>query len=444
MTKKTYKTVIIGLGETGLSVARYLAKKDATFAVFDTRDSPPKLDDFKSEMPDVEIALGSFNDHLLNGTNRIIVSPGVPLSHPLLLQAKKQGIKIDSDIGIFYEVAAAPIIGITGSNGKTTVITLLEAMLGDSALEIATGGNIGAPALDLLHGKRPDYYLLELSSFQLEATQHLKTKVSSILNITPDHIDRHIDFDSYARAKRRLYKNTETVVFNRHDQNTYSNSISSKLSFGLDKPNDDSEYGIRSDRGVTWLCRGKDRLVAAGDLHLYGQHNLLNALASLAIIECLEIPLDNLIPILKNFKGLPHRTNLIFSKDDINWYDDSKATNVGATLAALQSCSRKNILILGGQSKGADFSILREAVLLHANAVILLGEAAREIEEALFDTVPFFHAQDMQSAVSKARELVRPGENVLLSPACASLDMYQDYIHRGNTFTKHVEEQSDG
>ncbi|MEG3592180.1 MAG: UDP-N-acetylmuramoyl-L-alanine--D-glutamate ligase [Pseudomonadota bacterium] len=444
MTQKTYKTVIIGLGETGLSVARYLAKKDVTFAVFDTRDSPPKLDDFKSEMPDVEIALGSFNDDLLNGTNSIIVSPGVPLSHPLLLQAKKQGIKIDSDIGIFCEAAAAPIIGVTGSNGKTTVITLLKAMLGDSALEISTGGNIGDPALGLLCDKSPDYYLLELSSFQLEATQHLKTKISSILNITPDHIDRHTDFDAYVKAKQRLYEDTEIVVFNRHDQNTYSNSISRKVSFGLDEPNNDSEYGIRSNRGAAWLCRGKERLVAASDLHFYGQHNLLNALATLAIIECLEIPLDNLIPTLKNFQGLPHRTNLIFSKDDINWYDDSKATNVGATLAALQSFSRKNILILGGQSKGADFSILREAILLHTNAVILLGEAAQEIEEALSDTVPFFHAQDMRSAVSKARELVRPGENVLLSPACASLDMYQDYIHRGNTFIKHVAEQSDG
>ena len=383
---------------------------------------------------------GKFDPDLFVNARRIVVSPGVPLSESVLQVAKDQGVEITGDIDLFAREITAPVVGITGSNGKSTVTTLLSAMIKSAGMNVSMGGNIGKPALDLLSDET-DLYVLELSSFQLETLASLPMQVAVVLNISPDHLDRYDDLASYALSKQVIYENAANLVVNRDDALASQNLPSNKpvVGFTLNEPGD-NDFGLRCYGNESWLCRGQEKLLPAASLKIKGQHNTANALAALAMGSLLNIPLKPMLDALKNFGGLQHRTQWLAEINGVHWFNDSKATNVGASLAAIEGLPGTHVLIAGGESKQADFSPLKQVAKDRLRAVVLIGRDADIIESALDNVVPVLHAVDMDDAVKKAAELAQPGDNVLLSPACASFDMYQNFEHRGAAFIQSVQE----
>ncbi|MEO5702942.1 MAG: UDP-N-acetylmuramoyl-L-alanine--D-glutamate ligase [Gammaproteobacteria bacterium] len=441
------RTVIIGLGKTGLSCARFLAARDVPLAVTDSRAQPPGLTYLQQELPQVALFMEGFNTEILTRAEQIVVSPGVSLKEPIITEAMKRGIPVLGDIELFARYTRAPVIAITGSNGKSTVTTLVGLMAQCAGLEVRVGGNLGTPALDLVQDCEPDLYVLELSSFQLETTHSLNAAAAVVLNITPDHMDRYADIDEYIRAKARAYNGDGVMVINVDDPTVNAMICPDRrlVRFGLAAPAPDG-FGLRSECGETCLARGGQSLLPVRELRIKGSHNIANALAALALGDALNLPLAAMLKALREFPGLPHRSQWVAERDGINWYNDSKGTNVGATLAALQGLATsadsnhgKVVLIAGGDGKGADFTPLRTAVADHARAVVLIGRDAPIIEAALNNIVPVVHARNMQEAVGAARNLAQRGDQVLLSPACASFDMYSGYEERGRMFVVAVE-----
>ena len=433
-------TLVVGLGMTGLSVVRHLHNLGEPVVVVDSRDIPPALHEFKQSCPNIPLHTGKFDHKLFTGAHRIVVSPGVPMSEPALKLAQEQGIEISGDIDLFANEATAPVVAITGSNGKSTVTTLVALMAEKNGINVAVGGNIGVPVLDLLDEPK-DLYVLELSSFQLETLNRLPMISSVVLNISADHMDRYPDVATYAMSKQAIYRDTEHAVVNRDDPVVSRMLPASQKSIGftLGRP-DTGDFGLCVADNIEYLCTHDEQLVETSALKIRGKHNLANALAALALGQSIGLPMPAMLQALKQFPGLPHRTQWVVELNGVSWYNDSKGTNVGATLAAIEGLPGKHVLIAGGQGKGADFSLLAAAVKQRCRALVLIGEDADKIAAAIEDAVPVEYADTMESAVKLAAGLAQKGDNVLLSPACASFDMYQGFEQRGDAFIQAVQE----
>lgn len=436
------RTLVVGLGKTGLSCVRYLCEKGRDVAVADSRLSPPGLDELRAEWPDLPVYLGEFDADLFAGFNELVVSPGISVAEPAIRVAADKGAVIRGDIDLFSEVADAPIIAITGSNGKTTVTTLVGEMARAAGRRVEVGGNIGTPALELL-GRGADLYVLELSSFQLETTRELNALAATVLNVSDDHMDRYPDKMAYFQAKQRIFNGCQNAVVNLDDalSTPMARDNLRFLCFGFHRVNPDT-FSTRDDDEGTWITFGFDNLLLAEELGLMGQHNISNVMAALALGHAAGLPMDVMLETAKRFKGLPHRCEFVRRVSDVDYINDSKGTNVGATAAAIESlvpAGGKIVLIAGGEGKGADFSLLAEPVATHCRAVVLIGTDAETIATALGNRVETVNAADIAGAVHTARKLAQPGDRVLLSPACASFDMFRDYGDRGDRFRQQVE-----
>lgn len=436
------RTLIVGLGKTGLSCARFLSKQGREFAVADSRQQPPGLDEFRAEWPDVTVMLGEFDSQQFQAFNELVVSPGISIEHPAIAAAQAQGAVIRGDIDLFAEAADAPIIAITGSNGKTTVTTLVGEMARAAGRRVEVGGNIGTPALDLL-GRGADLYVLEVSSFQLETTESLNAEVATVLNVSDDHMDRYPDKMAYFQAKQRIYRGVHNAVVNLDDplSTPMARDNLRFLCFGFNRINPETFSTREDDRG-TWITWGFDNLLLTRDLSLMGRHNTSNVMAALALGHAAGLPMATMVEAAKAFRGLPHRCELVRTLDGVDYINDSKGTNVGATVAAIESLvpeQGKLVLILGGEGKGADFSPLVEPIARHCRGVVLIGRDAPKLASVLGERAPQTMAESFQSAVASAREMAQSGDRVLLSPACASFDMFRDYNDRGDQFRALVE-----
>ena len=440
------KTVILGMGATGLSVARFLSSLGESFVFADTRNEPPRLQEVTDQYPGVKIVLGAFDSDLLVNFDRVIVSPGIALSEPALVNAAELGIELLGDLELFLEHAKAPVIAITGSNGKSTVTTLVGQMANDSGLEVGVGGNLGTPMLDLLDD-RHQLYVLELSSFQLELLNDARGAVVALLNVSPDHMDRYANLQHYHAAKHRIFRGAGKVVVNREDLLTKP-LISSQISlssFALNQP-DLGDFGILEGLEEGYLAYGIERLMRISEVSIKGTHNLANALAALALGYAIDLPMASMLLTLKNFKGLPHRCENIAEINGVLYIDDSKGTNVGATQAALQgfgSGLRKNlILIAGGQGKDQDFSGLKAPAQKYVKQALLFGEDAQQIADSLAGHCDSTLVDSLPQAAQRASEMAMAGDIVLLSPACASFDMFSGFVERGLCFQQAVADLS--
>jgi UDP-N-acetylmuramoylalanine--D-glutamate ligase len=443
MQMHNWDTLVVGLGQTGLSVARHLQARGVAFAVVDSRANPPGKAELLAEFPQTPYHFGAFSEAAawFASAATLVVSPGIAIATPEIHAAGERGAAIIGDIELFVREAQAPVIAITGSNGKSSVTTLVDIMAQKAGMKSYAGGNLGYAALDLLAQPTPDLYVVELSSFQLETTQSLRAVSAVVLNVSEDHMDRYPSFADYAAAKQVAYQHCGCAVVNRDDAVVMGMlsqlECGHSVSFGLDIPTD-GQYGLREDAGKRWLAKGETLLLAVNDMKLPGEHNYANALAALALGEAAGIPLDGMLAALREFTGLAHRTQWVRERAGVNWYNDSKGTNVGATLAALAGLPGKTVLIAGGQGKGADFSPLRAVAMEKARALVLIGEDRNKIADVVEGYAPYVFAYDMADAVAIAAELAQAGDNVLLSPACASFDMFKSYVHRGEVFSAEV------
>jgi UDP-N-acetylmuramoylalanine--D-glutamate ligase len=435
--------IVVGLGKSGMSLVRFLARQGLAFAVVDTRANPPELATLGEQFPQVEVRCGELDVDFLCRASELLVSPGLAIATPALQAAAARGVKLSGDIDLFARYAKAPIVAITGSNAKSTVTTLVGEMAAAAGKKVAVGGNLGTPALDLLDDE-VELYVLELSSFQLETTDQLNAEVATCLNISEDHMDRYASLAAYHLAKHRIFRGARQVVVNRDD------ALSRPLvaddlpcwSFGLGKP-DFKRFGLLEESGEKCLAYQFDALLPVRELKIRGAHNQANALAALALGHAAGLPMAPMLEALKRFAGLPHRCQWVGERNGVSYYDDSKATNVGAALAAIEGLGAdlagKLVLLAGGDGKGADFSALAKPVAQYCRAVLLLGRDAERLAAALGEGVPLIRVATLEEAVQRAAELARPGDAVLLSPACASLDMFKNFEERGRLFAQAVE-----
>jgi len=439
----THLQVIIGLGLTGLSCARYLAEKNQPFAINDTRSHPPLLAEFQREFPDVPISLGQLDKDLLDKASRLIMSPGVALQQPAIVQQMRRGVPVIGDIELFVQETKVPIIAITGTNAKSTVTSLVGAMAATAGVRVQVGGNLGPPAMDLLRHPETELFVLELSSFQLETVHSLAPRVATVLNVTPDHMDRYATLQEYMQAKQHVYTNCETAICNRDDPLTECGDRfkKQKIHFTLNVPRA-NEFGLVEKNADYYLAYEDEILLPVRELPIVGRHYQANALAALALGQGFGLAMAPMLETLRTFKGLPHRCQLVRFCHGIYWYNDSKGTNVGATLAAIEGLGHgmqgKLILIAGGIGKNADFTPLVSPIANYARAVVLIGEAATLLAKTLGDRVAVHFAHSMEEAVVTAARIAQQGDSVLLSPACASLDMFKNFEHRGQVFAEIV------
>ena len=434
--------IVVGLGKSGMSVVRHLARRGLPFAVVDTRANPPELAALKAQYPDVEVRCGVLDPDFLCRASELLVSPGLAVTTPALQAAAAKGVKLSGDIELFAREAKAPIIAITGSNAKSTVTTLVGEMAAAAGRKVAVGGNLGTPALDLLCDE-VELYVLELSSFQLETTDRLDAEVATCLNVSEDHMDRYDGLPAYHQAKHRIFRGARQVVINRDDRLSrplVADDIPT-WSFGLGKP-DFKGFGLFEENGERYLAFQFDALMPASQLKIRGAHNQSNALAALALGHAVGLPMEAMLATLRTFSGLAHRCQWVGERRGVAYYDDSKATNVGAALAAIDGLGSdidgELVLIAGGDGKGADFSALHSPVQHQCRAVVLLGRDAERLAAALDGAAPIHRVQTLQEAVELAARLAQPGDAVLLSPACASLDMFENFEDRGRQFAAAV------
>ncbi|MFW1786041.1 UDP-N-acetylmuramoyl-L-alanine--D-glutamate ligase [Acinetobacter nosocomialis] len=431
--------VVAGLGISGVSAVNFLHEQGYQVAVTDSRPTPPGHDQIPA---DVKISFGQLDQELLLQAEEIILSPGLAPQLPEIQAAIAKGISVVGDIQLLRRATDVPIVAITGSNAKSTVTTLMGLMAKDAGKKVAVGGNLGRPALDLLKDQ-PELLVLELSSFQLETTSHLNAEVAVVLNMSEDHLDRHGNMLEYHQAKHRIFQGVKKVVFNRDDalSRPLVPDTTPMQSFGLNAP-DLNQYGVLRDAdGTLWLARGLQRLIKSSDLYIQGMHNVANALACLALGEAIGLPMESMLETLKHFKGLEHRCEYVKTVHDVRYYNDSKGTNVGATLAAIDGLGAaievkkgKVALILGGQGKGQDFTLLRSSIEKYAKVVVLIGEDAPVIEQAIQGATKILHAATLKEAVELCQRETQAEDVVLLSPACASFDMFKSYNDRGQQF----------
>jgi UDP-N-acetylmuramoylalanine--D-glutamate ligase len=436
------RALVLGLGRTGLSCARYLRGKGIDVRVADTRARPPGYERLQAELPDVELRTGPFENSLLDDASQVVVSPGLSVHEPVVVEAARRGLPVVGDIELFAREVAAPVAAVTGTNGKSTVTTLVADLANAAGRTAIAGGNLGEPALDLLERPVPDLYVLELSSFQLETTYSLAMRTAAVLNVTPDHMDRYANVEEYAAAKARIFDRCDVAVVNLDDPlvRRMPRDGQQVLSFGLEAR--DADYTLLDAPEVPepTLARHGEPLLPLSAMRIQGLHNAANALAALAMSEALELPRATSLEALREFGGLPHRAQWVADVGGVRYVNDSKGTNVGATVAAVGGMRGPLVVIAGGDGKNADFSELRVAFHGKVRHVVLIGRDAPRIEAALAGVVPTERAIDLPAAVRAAQRAARPGDTVLLSPACASLDMFRDYTHRGEVFAAAVRE----
>jgi UDP-N-acetylmuramoylalanine--D-glutamate ligase len=443
---KPSSAVIVGLGRTGLSCVRHLRARGWKLAVTDTRAEPPQLGALRELDPRIPVRLGALDTRLLEDALCVVVSPGVSLEEPFFAEARRRGLEIVGDIELFARAVDAPVVGITGTNGKSTVTTLVGRMAARAGVKVRVGGNLGEPALDLLAaadraGEAVDLYVLELSSFQLEATHSLDLAAAAVLNVSPDHLDRYASVAAYADAKARIFARAATAVINLDDplvvamprpgQRTLSFSL--RAAIGAD-------YAVAIHDGSAWLTRRGQPLLPVSSMRIRGLHNAANALASLALGEALGLPLPAMLAELEAFTGLAHRTQWVAEVAGVTYIDDSKGTNVGATIAAVAGMDGPLVIIAGGDGKNQDFGPLAAAFSGKVHHTVLIGRDGRLIGEVLRGVCGTEYCASLEEAVRAAAAAARPGDTVLLSPACASLDMFRDYAHRGAVFAQAVKE----
>ena len=435
--------IVVGLGKSGMSLVRFLAQQGVSFAVADTRANPPELATLRRDYPQVEVRCGELDVEFLCRADELYVSPGLALATPALQAAAASGVKLSGDIDLFARNAKAPIVAISGSNAKSTVTTLVGEMAAAAGKRVAVGGNLGTPALDLLSDDI-ELYVMELSSFQLETTNQLGAEVATVLNVSEDHMDRYSGLPAYHLAKHRIFRGARQVVVNRQDALTRP-LMGEGLpcwTFGLSAP-DFKAFGLREENGEKYLAFEFQNLMPVRELKVRGAHNQANALAALALGHAVGLPFDAMLSSLRSFTGLEHRCQWVRELDGVSYYNDSKATNVGAALAAIDGLGSdmdgKLVLIAGGDGKGADFSGLAESVAKYCRAVVLMGRDAPLIAAALGNAVPQVFVNSLDDAIEQSRSLARPGDAVLLSPACASFDMFKNYEERGQLFARAVE-----
>ena len=443
--------LVLGLGESGLAAACWCARQGARLRVADTRATPPYLEELRRRVGSADFCSGEFDQALLAGIDLLVLSPGLPGDLPVVIQARAAGIPVLGEIELFAQGLhclgqSAPVLAITGTNGKTTTTALTGHLLRATGKAVGVAGNISPAALAALMAAQdanalPQIWVLELSSFQLETTATLNPAAATVLNVSDDHLDRYAGLDEYAAVKARIFSGGGVQVLNRDDPRVSRMALAERrvITFGLDAPPAAGDFGLRSQSGEVWLAQGERCLLPLSGLPLAGLHNAANAMAALALCVSIGFDVDSLLPALRSFGGLPHRVEKITEKDGVTWYDDSKGTNVGATVAALAGLGggvgRKSVVIAGGDGKGQDFSPLRNAVATHARAVILIGRDGALIGQAIAGAgIRTESAADMADAVKRAAALALPGDAVLLSPACASFDMFRNYEHRAQVF----------
>ncbi|MCB1754303.1 MAG: UDP-N-acetylmuramoyl-L-alanine--D-glutamate ligase [Gammaproteobacteria bacterium] len=442
LTELQNKSVlVVGLGKSGLSVARYLNRHAVPFAVADNRQNPPGIAEIRTRFPDVRV-FNEFDAEVFGGFDVLVVSPGLSLDEPAIKAALKKGRQVIGDIELFAWSVTRPVVSVTGSNGKSTVVAMLGAMAEASGVKAKVCGNFGDPALDSLDDAAISLYILELSSFQLETTDSLKSQVACILNISEDHMDRYTSMAEYIAAKQKVFDNASCLVINHDDRKTWpvkNSAVRETVFFTNGVPERGDMFGISLIDGQTCLMLGEERLMPVSDLKVVGRHNALNALAALAIGRQAGLAIKDMIAALKVFNGLPHRVQFVSESNGVRWINDSKGTNVDATVQAVKGLNAPVILIAGGVGKGADFSPLGVVANQHIKAAVLIGRDAALIAEVLGRTgVPVMFASTMAEAVENAASLAVAGDVVLLSPACASFDMFKNFEERGDIFVREV------
>ena len=435
-------TVIIGLGKTGLSCAHFLAKRNQLFAVMDSREKPPELENFIKAYPHVKLVCGQFSEKLLNKACEIVLSPGVSVQDPIIKRHITMGKSVIGDIELFARTANKSIIAITGSNGKTTVTVLVGLMIKAAGKRASVCGNIGQPVLSQITSKF-DYYVLELSSFQLETTFSLRPAAATILNISEDHMNRYACLEDYRRAKQRIYIDCSMAVVNADAPEIWRNLSFEKtpLSFGI---NNQADFSLIKRHQKSFIAYQNQVLISTEELKLNSRHHIQNALAALALGKIVGIPIEMMLQVLREFSGIRHRCQWVRRLCKVDYYNDSKSTNVAATQAAIESLGQvaqgRIILIAGGQGKGGNFLPLKDLVKHYVKQVILIGEDASLLEETLKGITFIKYAHSMSEAVKYSAKVAQSGDIVLLSPACASFDMFINYEHRGDVFIEMVEE----
>lgn len=457
------RVLVLGLGDTGLSMTRWLTRHGAEVRVADTRADPPHAALLAEEMPHVAVATGTFDDPAFHDVDLIAISPGIDRRERSVAAAARRGVPIVGDIELFARALATlntqhstlgipKVLAITGSNGKSTVTAMAGDMCRAAGLATVVAGNIGLPVLDALAAAEnddmmPQAFVLELSSFQLESTSSLRPAAATVLNLSEDHLDRYDGMAGYAAAKARIFAGDGRQVINRDDRWSMGMALPGRevSTFGLGAPGNDSEWGIREMRGARCLAQGGRSLLPVDELPVAGLHNAANALAALALVSTIDLPEAPLLEALRRYQGLPHRVQKVAEIGGVEFFDDSKGTNVGATVAALNGLAQPVVLIAGGDGKGQDFTPLAPAVAQHARAVVLIGRDAGMIARALAGCgVPLVRAHDMDDAVQAAFNASRPGDAVVLSPACASYDMFRNYVHRAEIFVQAVTRLAQG
>ncbi|HEX4243375.1 MAG TPA: UDP-N-acetylmuramoyl-L-alanine--D-glutamate ligase [Steroidobacteraceae bacterium] len=456
------KSVVVGLGKTGASCVRYLSKRGIAAGVTDSREAPPGLEGLEGIRGSIDVRLGGFDLSLLDGASQVLMSPGVSLDEPIARAARDRGIEVVGDVELFARNVRAPVIGITGTNGKSTVTTLVARMAAAAGRAVLAGGNLGEPVLDLLEHPAPDLYVLELSSFQLETTSSLELAAAVVLNVTADHMDRYASIEAYARAKARIFAHAATVVLNVDDPRVAGmraaveragagTATDAALPGGGRRPDaavprivtfsierSDADFSLLRHAGGTFLAWHGERLLELERLKITGLHNAANALAALALGEAVGLPMPGMLATLESFRGLPHRSAWVADIEGVRYVDDSKGTNVGATIAAVEGMRGPLVMIAGGEGKGQDFTPLAAAFRGKVRHTVLIGKDAASVAAALDGVCPTETVASMREAVLAAARAAGKGDTVLLSPACASLDMFRDYGHRGDVFAEEV------
>lgn len=435
-TSTDSKALVLGMGITGVSIAGWLAAQNRSAVFADSRLEPPGLDRVRAMFPETDVHCGALPERVPDGIDEVLVSPGLPLDIPVLQDAFARDIPVRSDIDLFVGICAAKVLGITGSNGKSTVTSLVAQMLQAAGLKAVAGGNLGMAALDLL-SEDADIAVLELSSFQLERSVELPLHAAVVLNVSPDHLDQHGDLESYRRAKARIYAQADTAVVNRDSQGPAPRAGASEVGFGLGIPSP-KDWGVIDRDDGQWIARGSIAVMPVSNLQIAGRHNLLNVLAAFALADTLDVPLDGLVVGAQLFPGLPHRMQVVASEDGITWIDDSKATNEAAALASIDSVEGRLILIAGGDAKGGELRELAGKLKERDAFVIVLGKDAQLFLDQLQGDCDVHAVSDMDAAVKLAASVAGAGTTVLLAPACSSLDMYANFAERGDRFAEAV------
>jgi UDP-N-acetylmuramoylalanine--D-glutamate ligase len=436
------QSVVVGLGKTGASCVRYLAKRGMRVSATDSRPAPPGLAELGALAQSIDLRLGGFDLSLLDGAAQVLMSPGVSLDEPIAREARARGIDVLGDVELFARAVRAPVIGITGTNGKSTVTTLVARMAAAAGYRVLAGGNLGEPALDLLEEPTPDLYVLELSSFQLETTSSLALQAAVVLNVTADHLDRYASVEEYARAKGRIFAKAATVVLNADDpwvcamRGNAAREAAHTVTFSVVGAN--ADFSLQRIDSKTFLARRGEPLFDTARMKITGLHNAANALAALALGEAVGLPTEKMLEALESFPGLSHRSAWVADIGGVRYIDDSKGTNVGATIAAVAGMPGPLVMIAGGEGKGQDFKPLADAFRGKVRAAVLIGKDAPAIAAALQGVCASTIVTSMDEAVDNAQRIAAPGDTVLLSPACASLDMFRDYGHRGDVFAAAV------